>query len=240
MSRATRYLDRKFYPTVLNNWDDELFRYRILESVTAGSVVLDLGAGAGIVESMNFRGIVDRVCGVDLDERVLSNSALDEAKVGSGERIPYDAASFDLVISDNVLEHLDDPEAVFREVARVLRPGGLFLFKTPNKWHYMPIIARLTPLAFHRFVNRIRGRREVDTFPTRYRANSRAQVADIASRSGLEVVHLETVESRPEYLRISAISYVFGIAYERIVNSSSLFAAFRILLMGVLRKPVAE
>ncbi|MEI2780661.1 MAG: hypothetical protein V9H25_05130 [Candidatus Competibacter sp.] len=45
--------------------------------------------------------------------------------------------------------------SVFREVARVLKRGGVFLFKTPNKTHYMPTIARLTPHRFHQFVNRI-------------------------------------------------------------------------------------
>jgi len=48
----------------------------------------------------------------------------------------------------------------------VLRSGGVFLFKTSNKTHYMPTIVRLTPYCFHQFVNRIRGRAEADTFLT--------------------------------------------------------------------------
>jgi 2-polyprenyl-3-methyl-5-hydroxy-6-metoxy-1,4-benzoquinol methylase len=84
------------------------------------------------------------------------------------------------VFPDNVLEHLYEPEEVFREVARVLKPGGVFLFKTPNKWHYMPTIAQLTPHGFHRAVNRWRGRAEIDIFPTRYRANTYADVAHLA------------------------------------------------------------
>jgi len=56
----------------------------------------------------------------------------------------------------------------FRDIARVLKPGGVFLFKTPNKTHSMPTLARLTPHRFHPFVNRLRGRVEADAFPTRY------------------------------------------------------------------------
>ena len=77
-------------------------------------------------------------------------------------------ATFDRVFADNVLEHLPDRLTVFREIARVLKPGGVFLFKTPNKTHDMPTLARLTPHRFHPFVNRIRGRAETDAFPTRY------------------------------------------------------------------------
>ena len=147
-------LDRALYPSYARNWDDQLFRERILQRLTPTAVILDLGAGAGIVQQMNFRGLAARVCGVDLDPRVIDNPMLDEGKIADAGGIPYPDATFDLVFADNVLEHLPDPLAVFRDIARVLKPGGVFLFKTPNKTHYMPTIARLTPHRFHQFVNR--------------------------------------------------------------------------------------
>ena len=81
---------------------------------------------------MNFRGHARRLCGIDPDPRVAANPYLDEGQVGVGESIPYPDASFDVVFADNVLEHLPDPAAVFAAVTRVLRPGGVFLGKTPN------------------------------------------------------------------------------------------------------------
>ena len=143
-----------------------------------------------------------------------------------------------MVFSDNVLEHLDEPLQVFREVARVLKPGGVFLFKTPNKWHYMPIIARLTPHGFHQYVNRLRGRAEVDTFPTRYRANCLGDINRLAAEAGLLVERVERIEGRPEYLRMTWPTYLVGLAYERLVNSAEVFAPLRILLVGQLRKPL--
>ena len=155
-----RWLDAKLYPDFQNRWDDTLFRQRILSYLAEGCDldVLDLGTGAGIVEQMDFRGHARRICGIDPDPRVVENPYLDESQVGLGESIPYPDASFDLVFADNVFEHLPDPARVFAEVARVLRPGGVFLGKTPNKWHYVPLIARLTPHGFHRWVVRWRGR----------------------------------------------------------------------------------
>ncbi len=240
MKSLVAWLDRTCYPSFQRNWDDQLFRERILAHLRLDSAVLDLGAGAGIVEQMNFRGLAASVCGVDLDPRVVDNPMLDEGRVANAGGIPYEAARFDVVFSDNVLEHLDKPLVVFREVARVLKPGGAFLFKTPNKWHYMPTIARLTPHCFHQYVNRLRGRAEVDTFPTRYRANCLDDVTRLARAAGLVVDRIDRVEGRPEYLRMTWPTYLVGLAYERLVNSTELFAPLRILLVGTLRKPMSD
>lgn len=237
MSSLIERLDRTLYPGVSRNWDDALLRDRILACLRPDSVVLDLGAGAGIVEQMNFRGFAARVCGIDLDPRVMTNPMLNEGIVADAKRIPYGAGTFDLVFADNVMEHLPDPLAVFLEISRVLKPGGSYLFKTPNRTHYMPIIARLTPHRFHRYVNRLRGRAEADTFPTLYRANTLGDVKRLAQAAGLAVDWLDRIEGRPEYLRMTWPTYVLGAAYERIVNSTAWFAPIRVLLLGRLHKP---
>ena len=53
--------------------------------------------------------------------------------VGAGETLPYADASFDAVVCVDVLEHVEDLQRVVDEVARVLRPGGVFLFDTINR-----------------------------------------------------------------------------------------------------------
>ena len=230
-------IDQRFYPAFQKNWDDQIFRQRVLQVLGPDQRLLDLGAGAGIVAEMNFRGIVKQVCGVDLDHRVEANSYLDEGMVSDAGEIPYPDASFDVVIADNVMEHLDHPEAVFSEISRVLRPGGKLLFKTPNRTHYMPFIARMTPHRFHQWINRLRGRYETDTFPTRYRCNAPGQIRRIAARSGLTLEGVELIEGRPEYLRISAPTYLAGLVYERLVNALPMLARFRILIIATLSKP---
>lgn len=232
-----RHLDRALYPEHSDRWDDALFRRRVLERLDPAWHLLDLGAGAGSVPEMDFRQFAARVFGLDPDPRVRDNPYLDEARVGHGETIPFPDASFDMVIADNVLEHLAAPEAVFCEVARVLRPGGLFLVKTPNRRHYVPLAARLTPHGFHQAFNRLRGRADDDTFPTRYRANTPRRLRRCAAVSGLEVRCLEQVEGRPEYLRPWAVTYLAGSLYERAVNRIPWLAGFRVLLIGCFEKP---
>jgi SAM-dependent methyltransferase len=240
MNEMIARMDRRFYPAVSGNWDDQLFAERISAILRVDDNVLDLGAGAGIIAAMNFRGKAKRICGIDLDPRVVDNPFLDEGQVCDANSIPYPDNSFDVIFSDNVFEHLEHPELVLKEAARVLKPGGRLLFKTPNRMHYMPLIARMTPHRFHQFVNRLRGRDEVDTFPTFYRANTPQAVKNLASGIGFLVRRVELIESRPEYLRINALSYLVGIAYERLVNSFSGMARFRILLIADLQKPSAE
>ncbi|MFC4726426.1 class I SAM-dependent methyltransferase [Glycocaulis abyssi] len=234
---AVAWMDRTFYPGFARNWDDILFRERILAAMPDNAEILDVGAGAGIIEMMNFRGIARRVCGVDLDPRVAANPYLDEGRVADAGAIPFEDSRFGLVFSDNVVEHLDDPATVFAEIFRVLKPGGLFLFKTPNRFHYMPLIAQATPHGFHQWINRKRGRAEADTFPTRYRANSARKVRQLAVATGFKLEQLELVEGRPEYMRLSPVTYAAGIAYERTVNLAGFLKNLRILLIATLRKP---
>ena len=230
-------IDDAFYPDVKTGWDDRAFRTFIIQRLNSDAIVLDLGAGAGIVCEMDFRGYAARICGVDPDPRVADNPHLDEGKIGTGESIPYESEAFDFVVADNVLEHLVDPVAVFTEVARVLKPNGRFLFKTPNKLHYMPTIASLTPFWFHQFYMKRVGRLEEDTFPTCYRANTPKTAIRHGRAAGLLPGKFHILEGRPEYLRLAAPLYLVGLAYERIVNSTSLLEPFRIVMMGELVKP---
>jgi len=101
----------------------------------AGEVVLDLGSGAGFDSFLAARavGAAGRVIGVDMTDEMLDlarenarKAGLDNVEFRKGviEHLPVDDESVDIVISNCVINLATDKEQVFREVRRVLRPGG--------------------------------------------------------------------------------------------------------------------
>ena len=233
MSRLTRWMDRTFYPGYVDRWDDRLFEDRIRSILTPQSVVLDLGAGRGTRGQLDFRGECRRFVGVDPDAAVLTNPYLDEAKLQKPPdyAIPYADGTFDVVFSNCVIEHITDAHQFFAEIYRVLKPGGAFLAKTPNRRHYVPMLARITPHWFHEFYNRLRGREADDTFPTTYACNSKVAILRAATPIGFRVVYFDMIEGRPEYLRLNPLLYLGGMAYERTVNRVRALEGFRAVMI---------
>jgi SAM-dependent methyltransferase len=164
------------------------FYTRINALLNDDSVVLDFGAGRGLwaqepipAFSQHLRAIetrVRRVEGVDVDPVVLTNPTLAAAHViEPGDTLPYDDETFDLVLADYVLEHVSEEDAptVSGEVLRVLRPGGWFAARTPNKWGMIGVGARAVPNNLHTKVLKTLQpeRKEEDVFPVRYAMNTR-------------------------------------------------------------------
>lgn len=100
--------------------------------------VLDAGCGCGLdsLVSSVLVGERGRVIGVDLTQEMLSvgRAALDrwpldnvEFSQSSVEKLAFETAFFDVVISNGVLNLVPDKVAAFRELSRVLRPGGIFV-----------------------------------------------------------------------------------------------------------------
>ncbi len=231
-----RWLDRRFYPDAQPAWDRVLFRQRMLQELRPDMRILDLGAGRGKSADLDFREHCSVVAGVDVDDAVLSNPHLHEARMIVDGAIPYTAESFDLVFSYDVLEHVAAPEEFFNEVARVLKPGGVFLAKTPNRRHYVAFFARWLPAMVQRWVHRQTGRDLQDTFPTLYRCNTPRALRRLAAECGLSDVTIDCVESRPNYLRITLPTYLLGILYERVVNSMTSLQTFRCILIARMTK----
>jgi 2-polyprenyl-6-hydroxyphenyl methylase / 3-demethylubiquinone-9 3-methyltransferase len=146
--------DLSIYNAVADRWwSDDIRWVRTLKNLVPGRLawfdrhiawqgrdVLDLGcAGGFMAEALAQRGA--RVTGIDPAAEAIDAARAHARKaglrigydVGVGEALPYDSAAFDAVVCVDVLEHVTDLNKVMAEVARTLRPGGLFLFDTINR-----------------------------------------------------------------------------------------------------------
>ena len=94
--------------------------------------ILDVGCGTGAnLLMLSKYGDAE---GVDVSEDALAfcrERGLEKVRLGAGEELPYEDATFDLVTAFDVVEHMDDDLAGLREMRRVLRPGGRVLLFVP-------------------------------------------------------------------------------------------------------------
>jgi SAM-dependent methyltransferase len=136
-----------------------------------------------------------------------------------------------------VVEHLNDPVRQFSEVARVLQPGGVFLFHTPNLHSYVTLIARLLPYRVKKIIARvIDGRVEEDVYPTYYRANTTKMIRDITARAGLEVMAMHFTMSAPIFTIIPPLAAI-ELLYLRQLMRRPKLTPYRQTLICVLQRP---
>lgn len=116
-------------------------RYNWAAPLAAGREVLDAGCGVGWGTVRLARAGAHRAVGVDIDEGALVSArerAGEHAEFVRGDlmSLPFDGGSFDLVVSFEAIEHVEDPRRALDEFRRVLRPRGLLVVSSPNKGVY--------------------------------------------------------------------------------------------------------
>lgn len=130
--------DRAF--TSIETYVNHLIHRKAYEEATrlvAGKAVLDLGCNVGYGIQM-MAATASAVSGVDVSPGAVK-SAMERLGPGAdvrlydGVRSSFPSHSFDVVTSFQVIEHISDYDAYCNEIVRVLRPGGVGLFTTPNR-----------------------------------------------------------------------------------------------------------
>ncbi len=235
MNRQEYY--RREYKKINPQWQDSLSLYKdlIAENVHGGSFILDVGCGHGdFLKDVYAR--TPNTFGVDPDPRALEKNTIIQNKfTGTAAELLFKDNYFDLVVLAWVLEHLEKPQKVFKEICRVLKPGGKVIFLTPNKLNYNVWIIRLIPEKFHEFfTTRLYRRQEHDTYPQKYRINSPRRIRKILSAAGFQQKNL-ILNGDPSYISFNNFLFKTACLGEKII--AKIFPSAKVHLVGVFRKP---
>jgi len=226
----TRYTD--YFYKRRSGWQDGTSEFWSLcrQHIAPGSQILEVGPGPENPTS-RFLASLGELHGVDVDPDARHNPHLATLGLIEDGAFPPSDASFDACVSNYVLEHVQDPVSHLREVHRILRPGGKYVFRAPNKWHYIPLVARATPHWFHAMVANELRQLPTDAhepYPTYFRLNSRSDIAACAAVAGLDVDEMRLIEKNPSYGHSSRLLFLLFMAYERVVNASEALAPLRV------------
>jgi SAM-dependent methyltransferase len=213
-----------------------LFEAKIRNLLKPEHTLLDAGCGWTAPILCKFRGQAQRLVGVDLVEFTIQPEGVELIK-GDLSSTGLPDASVDVIMARSVMEHVADPSAVYREMFRVLKPGGHFVFVTANLWDYSALIAKFVPNRFHPWiVAKTEGRQEHDVFPVQYKTNTRSAVNKYAAEAGFQVASFDYLGQYPAYLLFNGFFFLLGTMYEKLISRFQALGFLRGWIMVVLRK----
>ncbi len=215
-------------------------------NVPRGCAWLDVGCGHQMFESwmlpeeQELSSRAQLLTGIDLDWDGLAKHRTITQKVhGNIQRLPFVSESLDVIKANMVIVNVSAPDEVLREAYRLLRPGGLFIFHTPNvRCIAMAIASKLSQDLKNLLASVLESRNAEDVFPTFYLMNREEAIRQKAAQAGFEVQDLKAVSS-------SAITAMLGpfavveLLYLRILELEQ-FRCLRSNIIVTLRKPARE
>lgn len=213
------------------------------DALNENSWWLDLGCGHRVLPAWREReeqSLVRTVkCAVGLDfdwVSLLKHRSIKIRVRGDVSNLPFGENSFDVVSANMVVEHLERPAAQFREVLRVLKPGGIFIFHTPNAYGYTTIAARLMPERFKTGLIRVLdGRPSEDVFRTHYHANTESQICKLAQETGFHIKSIRYIASSAKFAVVLPLAFFELFWIKLLLNRH--FRSLRTNLIVTLRKP---
>lgn len=175
--------------------EGELFRIPlrkefILNSIGSGKRVLDVGCLGGQITQV-IRDAHNEVVGLEANPKaaeIARGRGIEVTVANVEEGIPFPASSFDAVSAAEIVEHLYDTKSFFEEAARVLKPGGIFVFTTPN----LNSIENRIRVARGGYLGMV-GAYPEDHFGGHVRIFNIAKIHELCSQTGFEVEEVEGI-----------------------------------------------
>ena len=213
------------------------YKERLAELVKPGMQLLHAGCGWDKNEISRPFSETCKVIGIDLDPRVQSMFH-SEFYLASLSAMPFEDQSFDLIFLEYVLEHVEDPTSAFREMTRVLKPGGHILILTPNLYSYKSLAAYITPQQFHVLMGRVRYGKghEADMYPTLYRCNTAKKFKRFAKTNNLQIMAINFITNGPTWFEQFPGLFATFDLFHRAIKHWECFHQLRCALIVELRK----
>ena len=210
--------------------------------VREGDDWLDMGCGHSLLPEWRAEREREllrrpkRIVGLDPDHSALTgHRGITCLVCGDGGRLPFPDGTFDLVTANMVVEHLAEPVDQFREISRVLKSGGHFVFHTPNASGYPTLMARMFPDAVRGIAARVLENRVAeDRFRTFYRANTPAKIDEVARQTGFVTERFSLVRSSAMFWLITPLA-ILELLFLRALSMPRM-SHLRPNLIAVLRK----
>lgn len=238
MTAFAQRLKEKYFP---EEHPYRTFEREVEARLKPWHTLLDAGCGRTAPVLAKYRGVVDRLIGVDLVEfdPTVTGMELYHCDLGA---IPLGDSCVDVMMARSVMEHVTDPVRVYREIHRVLKPGGHLVFLTANLWDYASIIASLVPNRFHPWiVSKTEGREEHDVFPTAYRTNTRNAIEKWAKLAELEIESFRYLGQYPAYFMFNGFLFMLATGYQKLIGRIPALNFLQGWILVTLRKePVPE
>jgi 2-polyprenyl-3-methyl-5-hydroxy-6-metoxy-1,4-benzoquinol methylase len=216
-------------------WDDTMVKLRDLvhDIMPEKACILDAGCGHGNFVVDELRSRISNVIGVDVGHETTTGNVSADKIIYSGlEDLPFEDNYFDGVVSLWVLEHLEKPEKVFLEIARVLKPGGFFAFATPNRDCYLIKIRQLMHAGLASYlVDKLYGRKDDDQFAVKYLANTTKKIHELSNDANF-AVHLLATNADPPYTSFDRLTYKISAKF-----ASNRCSFFHPHIIGIVQKP---
>jgi ubiquinone/menaquinone biosynthesis C-methylase UbiE len=216
-------------------WNQILF-YRLLADYTKAARWLDLGCGRGTNDPalVPIRRYMNETLyvGVDLDFESLCDCNEFNRICAAGSLLPFRDATFEVVSSNMVFEHLENPCHVLEEVRRVLMPDGTLIVHTSSSLHYSLLAGRLLSYAipkraYRNLVSRFTGRNEKDIFETHFKANTARRLSELAMKCGMRVTSFSYMDTPATFRGRIAVLEQFVCRFLPKAMKSTIFATLR-------------
>lgn len=219
---------------------------RVLEraieaALTPDTTVLDIGCGRTAPNLSRLIGKAGTLYGIDVIDFTVAEDRLHLFTNDVRDMKDIPSNSIDVAYSRAVMEHLPEIESAYAEIARVLRPGGVYIFTTPSIYDYGSIAALLIPNRFHgRIVNATEGRPQEDVFPTVFGSNSLRRIRAHAIDAGLTVGDGRYIGQYPSYLVFNRALFWLGSMYQKAIEKFALTQPLQGWIFCTLEKPLAS